>query len=184
MLTFSQRIGSLDRYDMRYESVLRNRHPKINFSEGNYHRKILLTYQPFTLSRVTFSAKNKFRRKLFQHRSWNVTATSVFLLLPQGPWLPRGRNPVVNVLRVKALVVSVRGRLHLRFECAVWMCVLRSNACHFWAFDTENDIENAFDRETHIQTAHSKRKCNRPLSGKKPHHAAVHGWGTIYWVAR
>jgi hypothetical protein len=25
--------------------------------------------------------------------------------------------------------------------------------CHFWVFDTENDIENAFDSETHIQDA-------------------------------
>jgi hypothetical protein len=30
-------------------------------------------------------------------------------------------------------------------------------------FDTENDIKNAFDGKTHIQTAHPKRKCNRPL---------------------
>jgi hypothetical protein len=31
-------------------------------------------------------------------------------------------------------------------------------------FDTENDIENACDGKTHIQTAHPKRKCNRPLN--------------------
>jgi uncharacterized protein YegL len=38
-------------------------------------------------------------------------------------------------------------------------CVFDGN---FLVFDNENDIENAFDNETHIQTAHPKRKCNRP----------------------
>jgi hypothetical protein len=32
-------------------------------------------------------------------------------------------------------------------------------------FGTENDIKNAFDTERHIQTAHPKRRCNRPLKG-------------------
>jgi hypothetical protein len=35
--------------------------------------------------------------------------------------------------------------------------------CNFWVLNTENDIENACDGETHTQTAHPKRKCNRPL---------------------
>jgi hypothetical protein len=34
----------------------------------------------------------------------------------------------------------------------------------FGVFDTENDIENACDVETHIQTAHPKCKCNQPLT--------------------
>jgi hypothetical protein len=35
--------------------------------------------------------------------------------------------------------------------------------CQFWVFKPENYIENACDGETHIQTAHPKRKCDRPL---------------------
>jgi hypothetical protein len=35
---------------------------------------------------------------------------------------------------------------------------------HFQCQKLKNDIKNAFDRETHIQTAHPKRKCNRPLN--------------------
>jgi hypothetical protein len=34
---------------------------------------------------------------------------------------------------------------------------------HFQCRKLKNDIENAFDRETHIQTAHPKRKCNQLL---------------------
>jgi hypothetical protein len=29
---------------------------------------------------------------------------------------------------------------------------------------TSNDVKNTIDSETHIQTAHPKRKCNRPQS--------------------
>jgi hypothetical protein len=43
----------------------------------------------------------------------------------------------------------------VRFTVA---CVIMS-----FVFDTKNDFENAFDSETRIQTAHPKRKCNRPL---------------------
>jgi hypothetical protein len=49
----------------------------------------------------------------------------------------------------------------VQFGCA-FDCHMRFR-CHFYIFDTENEIENACDSETHIQTAHSKRKCNRPL---------------------
>jgi hypothetical protein len=42
--------------------------------------------------------------------------------------------------------------LGVLFGCAVH-CQLRFQ-CNFLVFDTENDIENAFKRETHIQTAH------------------------------
>jgi hypothetical protein len=33
---------------------------------------------------------------------------------------------------------------------------------NFLVFNTENYIANACDGETHTQTAHPKRKCNRP----------------------
>jgi hypothetical protein len=36
--------------------------------------------------------------------------------------------------------------------------------CYFQCQKLKNDIQNACDDETHIQTAHPKRKCNRPLS--------------------
>jgi hypothetical protein len=39
--------------------------------------------------------------------------------------------------------------------------------CIFFCFDTENNIENACDGETHTQTAHPKRKCNPPFSAGK-----------------
>jgi hypothetical protein len=39
--------------------------------------------------------------------------------------------------------------------------------CHFQSQKLKNYIANAFDRETHIQTTHSKRKCNRPLNAKQ-----------------
>jgi hypothetical protein len=39
--------------------------------------------------------------------------------------------------------------------------------CQFSVFNIENDIGNACDGETHIQTAHPKRKCNRPLRVQK-----------------
>jgi hypothetical protein len=49
-----------------------------------------------------------------------------------------------------------KGRLHLRFGCAVWMCVSLSHAfsMSFSMSKTNIDIENACDGRTHIQTAH------------------------------
>jgi hypothetical protein len=35
---------------------------------------------------------------------------------------------------------------------------------NFWVLDTENYIEYSCDSEKHMQTAHPKRKCNRPLN--------------------
>jgi hypothetical protein len=53
---------------------------------------------------------------------------------------------------------------------AFWMCSFDVRftvkcVCNviFEFLTLKNDIENAFDRETHIKTAQSKRKCNRPL---------------------
>jgi hypothetical protein len=37
--------------------------------------------------------------------------------------------------------------------------------CHFQCQKLQNYIENAFDSETHIQTADQKCRCNRLLSG-------------------
>jgi hypothetical protein len=47
--------------------------------------------------------------------------------------------------------LMVRDRLHLRFGCAVWVCVSPSHAfsMSFLSFDAENDFENACDGETH-----------------------------------
>jgi hypothetical protein len=63
---------------------------------------------------------------------------------------------------------SLRGRLHLPFGCAVWCGFHRRMRfqCHLQCWKLKLDIENACDGKTHIHTAHSKRKCNRPLSGK------------------
>jgi hypothetical protein len=59
----------------------------------------------------------------------------------------------------------LRGRLHLRFGCAVWMCVLPSHSLKrdfFIFFDTENDIENA-------SKTHQKRIPNLTLSKYQNH---------------
>jgi hypothetical protein len=61
----------------------------------------------------------------------------------------------------KMKVETVRGRLHLRFGCA-FLCRMRFQ-CHFQCQKPKNGVENACDGETHIQNAHLKRKCNRPL---------------------
>jgi hypothetical protein len=52
--------------------------------------------------------------------------------------------------------------LDVQFRCAFHRRMRFQ--CQFWVFNTENDIENACDDETHIQTAHPKRKCNRLLT--------------------
>jgi hypothetical protein len=44
--------------------------------------------------------------------------------------------------------------------------------CHSQCRKLKLDIENARNGETHIQTAHPKRKCNRPLKLAKPVNAA------------
>jgi hypothetical protein len=60
---------------------------------------------------------------------------------------------------------TLRGWLHLlldvQFGCAFHYRI--SFWCHFLCQKLKNDIKNAFDSDTHIQTAHPKRNCNRPL---------------------
>jgi hypothetical protein len=43
----------------------------------------------------------------------------------------------------------------------------------FGFFDTENDMENEFDSETHVETAHPKRRCNRSLKEVIPQYSEV-----------
>jgi hypothetical protein len=54
---------------------------------------------------------------------------------------------------------------------AFWRCSLdecftsrKRFRCFFHCQKLKNDTKNAFNSETHIQTAHPKRKCNRPFS--------------------
>jgi hypothetical protein len=52
--------------------------------------------------------------------------------------------------------------LDVQFGCAFY-CRKRFRG-NFLFFDTENAVENTSNSKTHIQTAHPKRKCNRPLN--------------------
>jgi hypothetical protein len=63
----------------------------------------------------------------------------------------------------------------MQFGCA-FPCRKRF-ICHFQCQKLKNDIKNACDKETDIQTAHPKRKCNRPLMVR----AQFALGGVIFW---
>jgi hypothetical protein len=57
--------------------------------------------------------------------------------------------------------LRLRGRLHLRFGCAVWVCVLPSHAFSM-SFSVLKTL-NLHRKRMRRSNAHPKRRCNRPI---------------------
>jgi hypothetical protein len=79
---------------------------------------------------------------------------------------PRDRKVKLNMDRVAKLILTTCSGTecskYVQFVCAFHHRMRFQ--CHFQCRKLKIDIENACDGETHIQTAHLKRECNRPLS--------------------
>jgi hypothetical protein len=118
-----------------------------------------LTLKPSTLSSRAPDSISKVEPVPFwlHPPNWHICLTIVrFVVRWLNYYPPKVRNELDSWLGVDYTCV-----LDVQFGCA-FLCRKRFQ-CHFLCWKIKNDVENACDDETHIQTAYPKRKCNQPL---------------------